>query len=457
MRETGVALLSAREALRSRSAIVVGLVLVGGAAALWWGVSGDGSPAGRLRAFLAWGSDLSWLLLSLVAVFLSTSLGRAVHDGRITPLCLAPIDRARVLLAWWSGVALVLLGLTALSMVTLQLLSRASVALADEPVRPRLESILQARGVSRAPLPERDRVREQVEERLAARVEREGLPEGMTFERAAEIELERELVSRRTVRPGQELAWTYAGVEPAPGSKAVTLRFYYLVHDPEARLAAGKGPRGLIGLVPPGSPGYDLAGAWVGAGGTRVKRHEVRFPIEMLEGYSEVLISYRLDPEAGPITVEFPGRGPELLFPHGRFEPNLVRAGLVLWGRLLFLCALGVVASAVLDPKLAALVALFFLAVGSAHGFLFEALRPAYDAWGPTLGPPMRLFLKGVLHLIPDLGREDLAQKLSDGERVDLQGVVQALFGDGLGRGGAFLLLGAWLFSRRELGAVRGG
>lgn len=455
MRETGVVLLSAREALRSRSAIVVALVLVGGAAALWWGVTGDGSPAGRLRAFLAWGSDLSWLLLSLVAVFLSTSLGRAVHDGRITPLCLTPVDRVRVLLAWWAGISLVLLGLTGLSMTTLQLLSRASLAMAEEKEQPRLKAILQARGVCRAPLPDRDALKEVVETRLEERVRSEGLPDGMTFERATEIELERELVARRTVKPGREVGWTYTGIEPAAGAKAVTLRFYYVVQDPELVLAIGKGPRGLIGLVPPGSAGYGLPGAWVGAGGTRVKRHEVSFPVEMLEGHSQALISYKNEEER-PVTVEFPGRGPELLFPWGRFEPNLVRAGLVVWGRLLFLCALGVVASAVLDPKLAALVALFFLVVGSAHGFLLEAIRPAYDAWGPTVGPPMRAFLKAVLQLIPDLGREDLAQRLSEGERIDGDGVLQALLGDGLARGGAFLLLGAWMFSRRELGAVRG-
>lgn len=457
MRELGVVLLSAREATRSRFAIVVALLLAGGAAGLMWGASGDGTAAGRLAAFLSWGSGLSWVLLSLAAVFLSTSFGRAIMDGRVVPLALAPVDRVRLLLAWWAGVALVLLGLTALAALTLGLLAQAALLLAPTETRPRLERVLSARGVVRSAPPELGAAWEGIAAELERRARAGTLPEDLPLERARELELERFRLGQRTVAPGRTLAWTFAGVEPDPGARELELRFYFFVQDPEGRLPPGRGPRGRWAVHPIGSDGYaDLDGTWGGVSGYTVKKHELAIPVEFLEGRTAVMVRYQ-NLEERPITVLFPEQGPELRFPAGSFGPNLLRAGLVLWARLLFLGALGVAASALLDPKLGALVVLFFLAVGSGHEFLLDALRPSYEAFGHTLGPPLRGLLTGVLWAIPDLSREDLAQRLAEGERVTPAEVGRALLGDGAGRGGAILLLGAWLFSRRELGAVRGG
>ena len=456
MRELGISLLSAREALRSRFAIVIGLLVVGGGAALCFGVSGDGSAAGRLRTFLSWGAGLGWLLLSLAAVFLSTSFGRALMDGRLTALCLAPLDRVRVLLAWWGGVAAVLLGLSALTVATLGLLAGASWLTAGEVSRPALRQVLQARGVCRAPPQDLDRLRARIEEQIAARAAAGTLPEELTLERAVEVELERELLRRRTVGPGRTQEWRLSGVQPAPGAETVTLRFYFFVQDQGRVLPPGRGPRTRWELLPEGTGTfYDLDGSWPGVTGMLLKKHELTIPVALLEGRDSLTIRFRnLEEEA--VSVLFPELGPELLYPAGSFLPNLVRAGVILWARLLFLCALGVCASALLDPKLAALVVLFFLLVGTAHEFLVDALRPAYDAWGPTVGPPMRLFLKGVLAAIPDLSREDLATRLAEGELLPGPSVALAVLGDGVGRGGAVLIGGALLFARRELGAARG-
>lgn len=456
MNELGVSLLSAREALRSRFAIVVALLLLGGGVGLWLGVSGDGSPLGRLRTFLSWGSGLAWLLLSLSAVFLSTSFGRALMDGRLVALCISPVDRVRILLAWWGGVAAVLLGLTGLAALALGLLAGASWLSAGPDTRPVLRQVLQAQGVGRAPPPDLSALRERLEEELAARARAGTLPEEISVGRAVELELERELLRRRTLGPGRVLEWHLSGIEPTPEATSLTLRFFFYLQSNEGVLPPGRGPHTRWELMPDGTGTYsDLDGTWTGMTGYLIKKHEVVIPVELLEGRSGLTLRFR-NLEEGPVSVLFPEEGPELLYPAGGFAPNLLRAALILWARLLFLCALGVCASALLDPKLAALVVLFFLLVGTAHEFLFDALRPAYDAWGPTLGPPMRLFLHTVLWAIPDLARDDLSARLADGELLPWSSVGLSLLGDGVARGGATLVAGALLFSRRELGAVRG-
>ena len=127
----------------------------------------------------------------------------------------------------------------------------------------------------------------------------------------------------------------------------------------------------------------------------------------------------------------------------------MVAAALVLLARLVFLSAVATSAAAWLDGKLAALVALFVWALGSAHGFLWSALT--LEDYASTIGPLAPL-LKGVLWILPDLYRLDLARLLSAGEAVGWDRAVHTLLVDGVLRSAVVLLLGAWLLSKRELG-----
>lgn len=438
-----VARLAATEALRSRLVLAVGLTIAAALVALAWGTTGDGTHAGRLRAFLSWGTGWTELVLSLTAVFTATSLAQALRDGRLVQVVTGPLPRGLLPLGWWLGVAFVLLLLVAGAQALTWGLARA-LAQASPPRA--VEGVLGSRAVARPLPPDLSGVGAAVQARLAA-MERAGeLTDRSEAQReaiAAELEqTERERLL--SVPPRRIVRWTIDGIHPDPGAKVVTLRFRYSVRN--LHNTTLRGPRGRFAIIAPGVNPGELDGQWVGS-----RTHELHAPIEALGGSSAVQVGY-INLEENDVVVVFPEEGVELLYPSGSFEGNVARAGLVLLGRLLVLAAVAVAMAALLDGKLAALVALFVLAVGSAQGFLHESLDQ-YTGFGAA-SPVLVSALQVVLLLLPDFSALDLAGMLAAGERVDGEHVVHALGVDGLLRSLGLLALSATFFMRRELGAI---
>ncbi len=97
------------EAVRSRVAAALVLGLAGLLLALSFGARGDGTEAGRLRAFLAAALDATWALLALAAVFLSTTtLARELEDGRAIPIGVTPVSPLALLAGKCAGIVSVL-------------------------------------------------------------------------------------------------------------------------------------------------------------------------------------------------------------------------------------------------------------------------------------------------------------------------------------------------------------
>lgn len=444
-----VAHIAATEALRSRLLVVVAATVTLALGALAWGARGDGTPEGHLRAFLSWGSGWVELVLSLTTVFLSVTLAQALRDGRLVVVAAGPLPRGLLPAGWWAGTALALAALVVGAQVLLWGLARAIARRAPPEAGPAIARILDARGVARPPRVDATRaIERRVDETLAA-MERAGELADRTAEQREEVRqllLMAEAEATRSVARGRVMEWPVEGIHPAPGARSISLRFRY-----SARAAAGAGevpggPRGLWAIIPPGSPGTQLEGRW--ASGTT---HELPAPVDVLEGSSSVTLWYQ-NREERPVVVVFPEQGVELLYPAGTFEGNVARAGAVLLGRLLIVAAVGVATAALIDGKLAALVALFVLAVGAGRGFLLESLDRfgGFGAASPAVVP----LLEGLLWLLPDLASADLAGSLSAGEQVEGAHVLRSLLLDGVARAGGLLLLVAVPFERRELGAI---
>ncbi len=441
-RLTALAGLAAREALRGRLVLSVLVAVAAALAALAWGATGDGTAAGRLRAYLGWGTTWIGLTLSMTAAFLPSSLAAALKDGRLIPVTTGPLPRQLVPVAWWVGQVAVVLGLALVTHAALYGLALGLQATTPPAERASLEPVLEARVLVRPDPTEHDR--EWVLAQAAAqalKLEQAGaladLGPGGFDEVAAE--LADQLSTRlRTAPPGGRLVWSFSGITPAAGSKALALRYQYSARDVRGALPPGQGPRGLLSIHTRSNSASLPTRASAGS------VHEQLVPVEALDGATSVKVEYtNRDPRQ--VVVTFPEDGVGFLYPAGGgFALNVARAALVLAGRLAFLLAVGVAAAALIDGKLASLVTLAVLAAGSAHEFLRDAV--SRDALSP-----MALLLK----LLPDLQRDDLSGALAGGLAIPWSSVAEVGLGQGLVLGGLVVVVGARLFGLRELGSIR--
>lgn len=448
---TALAGVAAKEALRSRLVLIVGAVTLAVLVALAWSVTGDGTPAGRLRNFLGWGATWIALTLSMTTVFLSTTLALALRDGRLVQVTTGPLPRELVPVGWWLGHAAVLAGLVASSHAALGGLALAMRQASPAGEAAALDRVLQARAHVKARPPDAAWIERRVEarlEELRRRGELRELKDDPARIEQVVADLEGQLRrGLRTVPPGRRLQWDFPDLPAVGAAETFTLLFSYQAADERGQpLPSGRGPWGRFALIA-GGDAIERTDRWP-AGGT----HELLAPAGLLRDRTRLIVEYTNE-ERRPVVVTFPEAGPTVLLPAGGFGPNLARAALVLLGRLLFLSAVGVGLSSLIDGKLAALAALFFLAVGSAHGFLREAL-PHNDAFGAA-SDAIGGALSGLLLFIPDLGRDDLPQLLAGGLLVEWTAVGRALLLEGLALGGLLLVCAALLFGRRELGVIR--
>jgi len=409
---------------------------------------GDESPAGRLRAFLSLSASFVSFVLALCAIFLPSRLAADLKAGRLTQVVTGPLPRAQLLLAWWLGTSAVLVVLAALGYALIGVGSELVLWLGQGDERASVEvlrqHVLTARGKARAEVPSEDAFSDAAAARYqalaaAGRLGADHEPEAVLTQLRASLELE-----ARSLAPAQAKTWRIPDLDLS--GERLVLSFKFNASWPKFvpfnrrvvpfKIQVGVGQE-VLWVAEPASYKTGLP-------------YELEIPAEAVRGREALEVSfYNGSPNQG--TVVFPRQGPQLLYPAGGFARNLARATWVEVSRLLFLVAIGVILSALFDGKLATLAVLWVVALGYGQGFLSDSLRPGlFGAADAGILP----LLRGVLWAIPDLGRAELGASLAQGEAIRSEWLL-ASSQDVFLRTPLLLALGAWLFTRRELGAIR--
>ncbi len=409
---------------------------------------GDESPAGRLRAFLSLSASFVSFVLALCAIFLPPRLAADLGAGRLTQVVTGPLSRAQLLLSWWLGTSAVLILLAVFGYALIGVGAELVLRLGRDEERVSTEilrqHVLTARTIARAEVPSEDAFQEAAEARFQALAAANRLgpdvdPEQILGQIRSTLELE-----TRSLAPGQSKTWHISDLDLS--GESLVLNFKVDGSWPKfvpmnmrvlpLQIVIGVGKEQLWA---PG-PGLYKSG----------QSYSIDVPVEQVRGHETLEVSFR-NGSANQGTVVFPRRGPELAYPAGGFLRNLVRATWVEVSRLLFLVAIGVIMSSLFDGKLATLAVLWVVALGYGQGFLSESLRPGlFGAADAAILP----FLRGVLWAIPDLGRADIGAALAGGEAIQ-SGWILGSSRDVFLRTPIMLAIGAFFFSRRELGAVR--
>jgi hypothetical protein len=445
------------EAIRTKIAVVFIAIILVLLTTLPFTVVGDGvTLKSRGQSFLAYSLGSVGLLLSLLTVFVSCgTLASEIREKHVFMVASKPIPRWQFFAGKWLGIVLLNAGLLLLSGVLIWGFTRFYIQTRPTFTEDRLaleNEVLTVRHGARVDVPDMAPL---VEERVR-RLREEGRLDSITQSGRRDVReaILQDLRSEfRSLRPGEHKDYVFRNLLVDPSKT----EFIYLRLRP-------KTPTGVDDLI--------LWARWQCG-----DRNDVNTMMPVREGeyvvdrfYEEPISASAVNKDGelhlriqnldhrNTFTFE-DAESLELLYDIGTFHWNLVRALTIIWCRLAFLAALGLLLSTFLSFPVACMVAFMILAVAVSSGFLMEAMawaggRGIADDPLWILGPVLRPAANAMVWLVPDFSKVDPVGTVVAGRVVTLTWVIQSLvvlvFFQGLVLG----LLGCVIFTRRELAQV---
>lgn len=149
----------------------------------------------------------------------------------------------------------------------------------------------------------------------------------------------------------------------------------------------------------------------------------------------------------------------ELLTEIGTFPWNLVRALAIIWCRLAFVAAVGVLASAFVSFPVACMVGMVVLVTSLLSGWLGDAvgwMEPDPTGEDPLwiFGPILRAITRTFVWLVPDFSRYDAVANVVNGKLVPLMWVLNSMVTLVLIKSVLLGLLGCLILTKREVARV---
>ncbi len=445
-----IALISIRNAIRSRIVIVLLLFLVVTLIGLPLTVQGDGTLAGHVRLLLRYTLGLATLILSLATVWAAcAAISTEIRDRHIQMVLSKPVHAYQLWLGKW-------LGLTALNGALLLLCVASTYGalrwttqpdrLTDEEVSElKTEIMVAQRRIDPRPV---DLQEEVAREYRSLRAQGQ-IPEEMST-REVLPQLERTLKRQaNAVSPGSYTRWTFDVPHTPPADRPLNLRYRFSLSVLDMETT-----HGVWTVGKPGTPDRlrievaDTPRAW----------HSVTIPPDRICEDGTLTLEYANVHER-PITVMFDAEDDlRLMVYEGGFLTNYARAALLLFFHLAFLGAIGITAGAFFSIPVAAVTsfyALLILNAGRFVGRLAEREATIADPQSGWIAQGMAAITQGiysVLHLvIRPVYAENPLDFVSIGEwigwgEVGYMFTVKVVFCSGI-----LMLLGVWHMARKEV------
>jgi hypothetical protein len=454
----GVAKHMIAEGLRMKIALVfLGLLLLI-MPTLPFTIAGDGvTLKSRVQSFLTYSLGATGFLLSLLTVFLScASIAHEIRGKQIVMVATKPIPRWQFFAGKWLGIvvldAALLLGCGVAVWGFTKYLSKQETRVVDD--RAALENeVLTARYTVR---PEKPDVVALVNERIR-KLREEGRLESMdgsgytTLRKQIADELNNEWrsVGPATIREYEfrnmlvqraEDEWIHIHMQPKSAA-AVDDEVFAVVFQ------AGD----------PDEPDTRTDPVQMEI----VANRYVTIPLPARAVNSKGVLCLRFANLDRRNTIVFEGDdGFTVMFHVGTFHWNLVRALSVIWCRLAFMAALGLLMSACFSFPVACIACFVTLFVATLFGFLSEAVEAAAPAtpqqedplW--IAGPILRPLANAFLFIVPDFSKYDPVGNVVNGQNVTLMWVITSLVELILLKGLVLAIIGSVVFTRRELAKV---
>ncbi len=373
-----IALISIRNAIRSKLVIVLLFFLLITLAGLPLTLRGDGTAAGHVRLMLRYTLGLSTLILSIATVWTScAAISTEIRDRQIQMLMSKPVHAAQLWLGKW-------LGLTAMNAVLLFLCASVTYGallwttrpgqLTEEERTELTEEILLAqRPLTPISVPMQNEIRQAY---LDSR-QRGEWPEEVTTSQIMPI-IERRVRARiHSVAPGSFNRWTFRTPRLTAPDRPLLLRYRIGASTLDLEPIQGQWQIG-----PPGSgtrESYPVSA-------TPRTWQSLLIPADLINSDNQLTIEFA-NTHARPVTLIFePEDDLRLLVYQGSFLPNYARAILLILLHLGFLAAIGITAGAWFSIPVAAMFSFYMLLLLQAGRFIGQiATREVHVAQSPDV------------------------------------------------------------------------
>lgn len=411
--------LTLRTAIRSRVfGLLIAMVVIC-IAGLPFAIKSDGTAAGQTQLFMHYAFGLMMTLLSISAAWSAAgAISLEVAGRQMHILVTKPVHAVEIWLGKWLG--LMIINLVILSLAgcliygLLRWNTRDAVISAAERISLREEILTAHRLIPPEP------------------------PDAKS--NAGRIMF--------AVPPGATQSWTFNIPAPIRLHDAPFLQFQFAASHFERQTPVTG--LWLIGVDNANAP-YRVLGAY-----TPHVDHTLKLPAALSN--QRLVIIYKNVETAAPATVIFASdNGAQLLVRSSSFESNFIRALLLAMARLTFFTALGLTIGALFSLPVAVFTTFAFLFITSLSGWISAtALMAEWDLAPAWLANLLNTTANGIIRLAhfitPPLTQFDPLSFLPTGAFIPWALVGTAWATLALGYGGALAVLGAWIFSRREMG-----
>ncbi len=464
-----------REAMRLRIAVVFAAVAIIAIPLLPQWIDPSAPLRYQVQTFLSRSLDAMYLVCALLTVFFAcATVAFEIRDRQAWMTLTKPVSRISWLTGKWLGIVILnaaILSVCTLAMVVFlaQMRARPSIDIYDRAaVR---EEVLVARAggspVYRELPP--NELEAAVKELIAADPNaRADIEEGRRTElevqkTIARVVYEGYLSEQRSIGPGEEESYTFTGLGAARELGAMlTLKykFYAGESDPHALYPVifffGENPDARWvdkQFVAAQTNVISVPAAAIKPDGTLVIRvANLRYMAKAPEGMPPFIPS--------DTSIGFDPDGMELLYKVDDFGPNLLRAQIVNLLKLSFVAMLAVTLSSFLSFPVACLVVFTIFAAGSLAPYLATSIdqyRIRTDSgFLKAVESVIRGIASGTEFSVRAFGEARASGPLVEGRLVSWEVVVRTFALIGIAWSGVLLVLGAFIFRRKELAIYSG-
>lgn len=444
-----------KAALRFRLFAVVAALLVLAVVGLPLIVKDDGTARGFAQIILTYTLSAVTALLGFSTLWLSCgALARDIEECQIQVVATKPIARWQIWLGKWFGIASLNATLLVLAAVCIYGLLEWRASKLPPMERQELrQELLVARGSAH----EEDRsadINAKTEELLQTRLKENPVSSADLDEVRKQIR-EQVVADSQLVPPGYYRPWKiYLGNSQDIHDKPIQLRIKFEAADHSlsgtyiGEWHIGSPDSTNYAVLPPMSLAPDTF-------------HEFEIPPGLVDDKGYLNVVFVNDNETALL---FPLEdGMEVLFPEGSFTMNFIRALGIIFCWLILLSAIGLMAASFLSFPVAAFFSITMLLLAFSSGTLAETVDLGTTTSGSTPAATSRSLtdtvmmpaLKGLLNVLNLVENFSPIDSLSSGRSVPWSELGAAFAQIVLLFGGAFVITGIALFSRRELAAAQ--
>lgn len=441
------------QAVRMKVALVVIVLLAVLLPLMSVVMEGDGTPLGKLQTFVSYGLGLVSLLLCILTIGISTyTLSYDLKRCHLFLVVTKPIRRYQIIAGKLIGILILDLVLLAVFGGIIYGLTLAIPKLVevDPAQRERIQNEFFTARTGLKVTYDEAQLRKAAEERLKMLRESGQLPREMSqFEALREL-LAQERMIAKSCPPGRSKRWDFEGVQisetNAPNARIfVRYKFEATTTLPDDTVYGtwriGDFRQIETGQGRPKTPIYEVQRS-----DTIRTYHEFYVPADAVADDGFLSVAFFNNPTLNNTTIILDDV--EVLYHSGTFTDNFIRSLVLIYVRLAFLAILGVSLTTWLSFPVAILVCLVAFLAGTANGFILDS----FDGLGMTLGLIYNFTLRPLLWMLPQFdGVYNPSYYIINGRLIGAGFLAKTFFITVFIKGGLILLLGMWIFSRREI------